>query len=90
MIRNYFQVMHIIIEKIIIGNTKPAYDVLGTSPEGSLKVLTSETYSGLSGDSQETNTKIDDFMKKLFFGSSSPCTKYLFLFFTERTNIQKF
>ena len=29
-------------------------------------------------------------MKKLFFRSNSPCITYLFLFLTERTNIQKF
>ena len=80
--RNYFRVMHITIEKIIIGNTQPAHDVPGSSPEGSLKVLTSRTYNGLSGDSQGTNTKIDNFMKKLFFRSHSPCIAYLFLFFT--------
>ena len=40
MIRNYFWVIHITIEKIIIGNTQPAHDDPGTSPEGSLKVLT--------------------------------------------------
>ena len=45
---------------------------------------------GPSGDSQGTNTKIDDFMKKLFFRSNSPGITYLFLFFTGRTNIQKF
>ena len=33
-------------------------------------------------------TKIDGLMKKLFFRSNSPCTTYLFLFFTGRTNIQ--
>ena len=49
MIRNYFQVIHIIIEKIIIGNTQPAHDVPRTSPEGLLKVLTSGTYRGHSG-----------------------------------------
>ena len=50
MIRNYFRVLHIIIEKIIIGNTRPARDAPGTSPEGSLNVLTSGTYRGPSGD----------------------------------------
>ena len=63
MIRNYFRVIYILIEKIVIGNTQPAHDVPGTSPEGLLKVLKSETCRGLSGDSQETNTKVDDFMK---------------------------
>ena len=37
MIRNYFLVIHITIEKIIIGNTQPTHDVSGTSPEGRLK-----------------------------------------------------
>ena len=50
---------------------------LGTSPEGLLKVLKSETCRGLSGNSLDTNTKIDDFMKKLFFRSNSPCITYL-------------
>ena len=77
MIRNYFRVIYILIKKIVIGNTQPAQDVPGTSPEGLLKVLKSETCRGLSGDSQGTNTKIDDFMKKLFFGSNSPCMTYL-------------
>ena len=89
MIRNYFRVIHIIIEKIIIENTHPTHDVPGTSPEGPLKVLTSGTYRGPSGDPQGTNTKIDDFTKKLFFSSNSLCIMHLFLFFTIRTNIQK-
>ena len=75
MIRNFFRAMHIIIEKIIIGNTQPAHDILETSPEGLLKILTSRAYRGPSGDSQGTNTKIDGFMKKLFFRSNSPYRK---------------
>ena len=47
--------------------TQPAHNVPGTSPEGPLKVLTSGTSRGPSGDSQVTNTKIDDLMKKLSF-----------------------
>ena len=90
MIRNYFWLIHITIEKIIIGNTQPAHDVPGKSPEGLLKVLTSGIYKGPSGDSQGTNTKIDDFMRKLFFRSNSPYLTCLFLFFTRRTNIQNF
>ena len=82
MIHNYFQVIHITIEKIIIGNTQSAHDVPGTFLEGSLKVS--------SGDSQGTNTKFDDFMKKLFFRSNSSCITYLFLFFTGKKKIQKF
>ena len=75
MIRNHFRVIHIIIEKIIIGNSQPTHDVLGMSPEGPLKILTSGTYRGSLGDSQWTNTKIDDFMKKLSFRSNSPYRK---------------
>ena len=71
-------------------NSQPAHGVPWTFSEDLLKVLMSRTYKGLSGDSQGTNTKIDDFMKKLFFRSNSPCITYLFLFFTERTNSQKF
>ena len=40
--------------------TQPAYKVPGTSPEGSLKLLTSETYRGHSGDPQGISTKTDD------------------------------
>ena len=77
MIRNYFRVIFILTEKIVIGNTQPTHDVPGTCPEGLLKVLKSDTCRGLSGDSQGTNTKIDDFTKKLFFRSKSPCITYL-------------
>ena len=66
MIRNYFQVMHIIVEKIIKGNTQLVQDVPGTSPEGPLKVLISGTYKGPSGDSQGANTKLDGFEKNCF------------------------
>ena len=69
---------------------QPAHNVPGTSPEGPLKVVTSETYRGPSRDPQGTNTKTDNLMKKLFFRSNSSCITYLFLFFTGRTNIQKF
>ena len=48
-----------IIDMII----QPAHDVLGTSPEGPLKVLMSRTYRRPSEGSQGTNTKIDDLMK---------------------------
>ena len=50
MVHNYFQVIYILMEKTVIGNTQPAHDVLWTSPEGLLKVLKSETFRGLSGD----------------------------------------
>ena len=77
MIRNYFRVIYILIEKIVIENTQTAHDVPEASPESLLEVLKSESYKGLSGDSQGTNAKIDNFMKKLFFGSNSPCITYL-------------
>ena len=89
MIRSYFHVVHITTKKIIIGSTQPAHDVLGMSPEGPLKVLTSGTYDGPSGDSQWTNIKIDDFMKKLFFRSNTPCIIYLFLFFYRKKKYSK-
>ena len=41
-------------------------------------------------DSQGTNAKTDDLMEKLLSRSNSPCITYLFVFFTERTNTQKF
>ena len=72
-----------------IAQTQPARDVPGTSPEGPLKVLTSGTSRGPSGDSQGTNAKIDDLMKKLFFRCNSPCFTHLFLIFTGKTNIEK-
>ena len=50
----------------------------------------SGTCRGPSGDSPETNAKIDNLMKKSIFKSNSPCITYLFLFITGRTNIQKF
>ena len=46
--------------------TKSARDVPRTSPEGPLKVLTSGTSKEPLGNSQRTNTKIDDLMKKSF------------------------
>ena len=70
--------------------TQPALDNPGTFPEGPLKVLTSETYRGPSGDSQGCNTKIYDILIKLYFRSNSPCITYLFLSFTGKTNIQMF
>ena len=39
-----------------------AHDVPRTSPEGPLKVLTSGTYKGPSGDPQGTNTRINNLM----------------------------
>ena len=45
-------------------NSQPAHDVLGTYPEVRINFLTSGPYRGPSGDSQGTNTKINDLMKK--------------------------
>ena len=84
MIRKYFR-----IGKIIIGNTQPAQDVPGTSPESLLKVLTSGTYRGLSGDSQGTNAKIDDFMKKLFFRSIRVLLLHIWFCFLQEEQIFK-
>ena len=55
MIRNYWLqpmiwVIYISIEKIIIGNTQPAPDVPGTSPEGPNVQDLQVTFRGLSGD----------------------------------------
>ena len=60
-----------------------------TSRGRPLKVLTSATSRGPSRDSQGTNTKIDDLMKKLFFRCISSLFAHLFLFVTGKTNIQK-
>ena len=84
MIRKYFR-----IGKIIIGNTQPAQDVPGTSPESLLKVLTSGTYRGPSGDSQGTNAKIDDFMKKLFFRSIRVLLLHIWFCFLQEEQIFK-
>ena len=46
--------------------TQQANDVPWTSPEDSLKVLTSGTLMGNSEDSQGTNTEIYDLMIKLY------------------------
>ena len=49
---------------------QPTHDFPRTSPESSLSVLMPGTYRGPSGDSQGTNTKTDDLMKKMFFRSN--------------------
>ena len=59
--------------KVDSRHTQPGHDIPGTSPEGPLKVLTSETYRGPSGDPQRINAKTDNLMKKLLFRSNSPC-----------------
>ena len=84
MIRNHFR-----IEKIIIGNTQPAHDVPETSSESLLKVLTSGNYRGPSGDYQGTNTKTDDFMKKLFFRSIRVLVLHICFCFLQEEQIFK-
>ena len=54
MIRNYFRVIHITIEKIIIENTHLAQNDPGTSPESHLDFLT-KTYKGPLGDFSTAN-----------------------------------
>ena len=63
--------------------SQPARNVMGTSPEGPIKVL---TFRELLKDQQ----KIDDLMKKVFFKCNSPCFTHLLLFFTGKTNILNF
>ena len=63
---------------------QPARDVPGTSPEGPLKFLTSRTSRGPSGDSQGTNKKINNLMKKMFFRCNSSCFTHLLLFLLEK------
>ena len=85
MICIYFGVIHSTIEKIIIGkrptSTRRPRDVpcrFLKGPKGTFRGLSRNQY------------KIDDLMKKFFFRSNSACITYLFLFFTERKNMQKF
>ena len=47
-------------------------------------------HKGLSGDSQRTNTKIDEFIVNTYFASNSPYITYTFMLFTVETNIHKF
>ena len=67
--------------------TQKAHDVPRTSPEGLLKVLTSGTSRGFLGDQQKKN---DNLMKKVFFRYNSSYFTHLLLFFTGKTNMQKF
>ena len=67
MVRDYFRVIHITMEKIIIGNIQPAHDVPETSPEGPLKVLMPGTSKGLLGDSQGTNTENEKIKNCFYF-----------------------
>ena len=49
MIHNYLRVIHVRIEKIFIGNTRPSQDVFGTSTEDPLRVITSGPIGDLQG-----------------------------------------
>ena len=90
MIRNYFRVIHITIEKIIIGNTQPTHDVLGTSAEIPLNVLASGIYRGPSRDSQGTNAKLMILWKNCFSEVIVLVLDICFCIFTGTKNIQKF
>ena len=63
MIRNYFWVLHITIEKIIIGITQPAHDAPWRSPECPKVRNLQGSFRGLLGD-QYKNWY---FMEKFFF-----------------------
>ena len=71
------------------GLSQSANDVPRTSAEVTLKVVTSWTYRGPSGEHQETNTKTNDLMKKLFFRSNRPCITYFWLFFYRKNKYLK-
>ena len=89
MIRKYYRVITITIEKIIIGNTQLAHDIPETSPEGSLKVLTSGTCKGPSGYSQGTKYKNWSFYRKNVFLEVISLFTYLLLFFLQEEKIFK-
>ena len=58
----------------------------GTSPECPLRVATFGTSCGLLGDQQKNNNS----MKKVLFRCNGYCFTHLLLFFTGKTNMQKF
>ena len=60
--------------------------ILGTFPESSFRVLTSETYTGLSGDQY----KIWSFNEKNVFRTNSPSNAYLFLFLQAEEILKSF
>ena len=66
--------------------TRSPGDVPWRSPKGSVVRDLQGTFKGLLGDQQ----KIDDFIKKVFSRCNSFCFTHLLLFFTGKTNIQKF
>ena len=68
----------------------PAHHVRGTYPDGRLKVLTSDTCRRPSEYSQGVNTKTEDLMKNLSFYKQWSLYYVSILFFTGRTNIQRF
>ena len=68
--------------------SQPARDVPEASPEGPLKVATSGTSRRPSADSQRTNKKNDNLMKKVLFRCKGYCFTHLLLFFTGKANMQ--
>ena len=75
---------------LILNPTQLAHDVRWTAPQGSLKVLTSGTYRGPSEDSQWTDTKVDEFMKKLCFRSKSLVLHIYSCFLQERETFKNY
>ena len=68
-------------------------DILGTSPEGYLKILTSGAYRGHLGDSQETNTKTYDVLIKKLFSEAVVIVLHIYSCFLQKQRnqeIQKF
>ena len=62
-ISKIYQNEQLLIKRLIKRWSHLAHDIPWTFPGGSLKVLKLGTYRGLSGDSQGTNTKVNDLMK---------------------------
>ena len=67
-------------------HTQPARDVLGTSPKGRNARDFQRTFRGLLGDQK----KKGNLMKKVLFRCNGYCFTHLLLFFTAKTNMQKF
>ena len=63
--------------------SQPARNVVGTSPEGPIKVL---TFRELLKDQQ----KIDNLMKKVFFKCNSPCFTHIYCFLLEKQIFKSF
>ena len=71
-------------------STRRSRDVLWRFPKGPKVKPTQETTRDPQGPLRRPIQKLMILWKKMFLRSNSPCITYLFLFFTGRTNIQKF